>query len=261
MARYTLEKDIWDYLIEKRELVTTDLVTHFMGRGVTKQGVHRVLRSFEKEGRIIRLRNYVAVNLIWVEREIEKLGSIVRHPEMYFDTFEKKRTYTVHTLEELDQLWGQLFITLVSSHVINLRSALFYDLHNYTYIHKVPLIEWYIDFLYARKEPPKICLLVGSHSALDTALARQMKRISVYQIEKKWTHIFCVLDDFVVYNYVDRAVWKRIEEVFTHTDIDRARDELIFLSRLKGSYKITVERNTKKAADLRRQFGKYFVLP
>ncbi len=54
---------------------------------------------------------------------------------------------------------------------------------------------------------------------------------------------------------------EKLEAIFEWTDVDHARDEIIFLSRLKGSYKITVERNAKKAAELTKQFEKYFILP
>ncbi len=259
MKAYTLEKGVWEYLMEKRESLTLDLVVHFEKQKYTKQGVYRVLRLFEKEGRVIRLRNYVAINLMWVQSEIERLSTLVVRPELFFESFETKHVYRVKTLDELDRLYGQLFVTLLSSHVKTLPVALFYDLHNYTYIHKIPIVDWYIDFIY--KKAPKICLLIGSKSPLDSVLAKKMKRISVYQTEKRWPYFISVLGNYVIYNHVDKKVWGRIDHVFMNTDIDKARNELLFLSQLKGNYKIVVEKDSTRAEYFRKYFAKYFVLP
>lgn len=259
MKEYILEKEVWEYLLQKREVSSIELVAHFEKRHYTKQGVYRVLRQFEKEGRIIRLRKYVAVNLMWVQDEIEKLASLTSVPQLFFERFDTKRIYRVNTLEELDQLWGQLFVLLLSSLKEPIRHALFYDLHNYTYIHKVPVVEWYIRELY--KKAPKICLLVGSLSPLDAILKKKLKNIAMHLTEKKWQYFIAIIGDYVIYNYLDKKVWGRVDRVFEGTHIEGAREELLFLSQIKGNYKIVVEKNPEKVAEITKYFKKFFVLP
>jgi hypothetical protein len=259
MKPYVLAALVWEYLLEMRECPTDALVTHFEELHYTKQGVYRVLRQLEKEGKILKLRGYVAVNLMWVQDEIEKLTSLSSEPRIFFDTFDTKRVYRMHTLEELDRVWGQLFVLLLASLKEPLKYALFYDLHNYTYIHKVPIVEWYIRELY--KKAPKICLLVGSESPLDTLLKEDVKNISLHLAERKWPYFVAVIGEYVIYNHLDKRVWGEVDRVFEGIDIGTAREELLFLSRRKGSYKIVVERNPKKAEEFKRYFEKYFVLP
>ncbi len=254
---YVLEEIVFSYIKTHKETSTLKLVEACQSQGYTKQGVYRVLRKLRIDGKILWTREYVAVNLLWLHRELESLAKILPERSVIFETFAQKRTYTMKTLSELDDVWGQIFASLLPS-APDLTHALFYDLHNYTYVHKIPVVEEYIRLLYSKVT--KICLLVGSESLLDQKLKQLMKNVAVHCIPKKWNCFIAVFNDYVLYNHVDKKIWKEIDAVFRQGDIEKAREEIIFLSQKKGNYKIVVEKNATKAREIEKVFAKYFVL-
>ncbi len=259
MKHYTLYEDLLSFIQGQKECTTSHILDLYVPKKCTKQGVYSVLRKLKKEGKILWVGRNVSSNLIWVYREIERLTETLPRTDLVFENFANGRTFRVKTLAELDDLWGQIFVSILATIDVPLDSALFYDLHNYTYIHKVPTVEWYIDFLY--KKVPKICLLIGSQSPLDTLLAKEMKHISVHQIKKKWPHFLTVLGDYVIENHMAHKPWKEIDVIFETRSKKTAHEELLFLSQKKGNYKIVVERNKAKAEQIKRVFQKYFILP
>lgn len=259
MRKYILENEVWRYLLQKREASTHDLVVHFEKKKYTKQGVYKVLRGLRDTGKIIWINQNVEINQVWLHKEIESLTSLLPRKAIFFDTFNSKKVYSVKTLTELDHVWGQLFISILSSLETTPPHILFYDLHNYTYLHKTSLVEWYVQFLY--KKTSKIFLLIGSTSSLDQKLRKQIHDIHAYCIPKKWEAFVTVIDDFIIYNHVDRKIWSEMDTVFNSDDIETAEGEVQFLSQKKGTYKIVVERNLEKVKKIEKGFAQYFILP
>jgi len=255
---YTLSEDVFSYIKTHRAVSTLELTDVFQKRNFTKQGVYKVLRTLKKEGKVLWTRQHVTINLLWLHREIESLARIFPERRAIFETFAKRQVYTMKTLAELDDVWGQIFASILTS-LPSLSYALFYDLHNYTYIHKIPVVEEYIQLLY--KKNSKICLLVGSDSQLDQQLRVQMGGVSVHLVPKKWNSFISVLGDFIIYNYVDTRVWKEIDAVFETKNHNEALDDIAFLSQKKGTYRIVVERDLAKAKAIKKYFDKYFILP
>ena len=116
MKSYTLGTDIFNYLLAKKKLETPDLITHFQKLGFTKQGVYKVLRKLHDDNKILWVKTHLEIHLLWLHNEIDRLASAFPRKEIIFQEFgTKKKIYTAKTLTELEQLYGQIFISLISS--------------------------------------------------------------------------------------------------------------------------------------------------
>lgn len=260
MKSYTLETSVFSYILKKKKSDTLSLIKHFEKQDYTKQGVYKILRKFKQEQKIIWINKHLEINLFWLHREIENLSDALPRPDIAFtNQFATKKTYKVKTLSEMDDLYAQLFISIASSFPGSKKDFLFYDLHNYTYLHKIPAVEWYLEFL--KKNQGETFLLVGSTSPLDLALKKKMKGLQMHCVDNKYfDHFIFNLGDHIIRCYLDKKILKKIDTVFSTQTIPEATNSLEPISHEKGTFKITVERNTAKAERIRKIFKKYFVL-
>lgn len=260
MKSYTLETSIFSYILKKKKSDTLSLVKHFEKKGFTKQGVYKILRKFKQDQKIIWITKHIEINLFWLHKEIESLSDALPCPDVAFiNQFATKKTYRMKTLSEMDDLYAQLFISIVSVFPDSKKDFLFYDVHNYTYLHKIPTVEWYLAFL--KKNQGETFLLVGSSSPLDLLLKKKMKGLQVHCVENKhFDHFIFNLGDHIIRCYLDKKILKKIDTIFSAQTIPEATNSLETISQEKGIFKITVERNTAKAEHVRKIFKKYFVL-
>lgn len=260
MKNENMEKRVLHYILEHKKTTTTTIVSHFRTLGYTKQGVYKTLRRLHDEGKILWVKTHVEIHLLWLHSEIEKLAQGLPKKEIVFQEFnEKKKTYKVKTLTELENVYGQIFISLISS-LQNVKHFLFYDLHNFTYVNTVPIVDWYIDFIF--KHHGQICLLVGSQSPLDIDLKKKnrMKEIDIHCINKKWNVCLSVFGDYIIYVHPHKKIMKKMDVIFnTHTE-STAQEPLKKLYEEKSTHKIVIEKNRAKALEIEKVFKKYFVL-
>lgn len=257
MKRYTLNGDIFKFLCTNGTVDTRDLVRVFEERGFSKQGVYKALRQLVFEEKVLLRPKQATVNYAWLIREIRALSSLLPNHALVHETYARRRVYRMKTLNDLDAVFAQVFVSILIAQPEKLPDALFYDLHNYTYLHKVPTVDWYVDLL--NEKFKQVCLLVGSESPLDKVLKKKMN-IPIHLISKRWNVFLSVIGDYVISNYVDRRIWKDMDHVFNTMSIDRAVEEVRLLACKHGNYRITVEKDKKKSEEIRRVFNKYFAL-
>ncbi len=252
-----LTEQLFEKILYLRSCSGNDLLKQFPH--YTKQGVYKALRSLEAEGKILWQKRVISINLLWASQQIESLSSLFDSQLYSSPKKDKLQIYNAKTLDELDLLYSQLFITLSNSFKNQKnRSYLFYDIHNYTYLHKRPLVNWYINRI--TKESRKIKLLVGSMSPLDKEVTKEMNGLEFYHITKKWNYFLTVFDDIIIKNHLDKKILKMIDTLFENSDIKKSQLIIQDISKMKGSFKITVEKNEEKAKEIRNIFSKYFKL-
>ncbi|MEN9551862.1 MAG: hypothetical protein RI935_239 [Candidatus Parcubacteria bacterium] len=261
MKPANLKTRIFLYILETRQTTTLRIVEHFKKAGYTKQGVYKILRLLHSEGKILWVKTHIEVHLLWLHDEIELLAKALPKKEIVFQTFtEKKQTYKIKTLTELENVYGQIFISIISSLQGTIKNFLFYDVHNYTYVNTVPIVDWYIDFIFKNKG--SVHLLVGSKSPLDLALKKKskMKSIQIHCIDKKWGVNLSVFGDYVITVHTGKKTLDAMNSIFKNNTEESARKPLEKLYNEKSLHKIVVERNSVKAKEIEKEFRKYFVL-
>jgi hypothetical protein len=258
MSTYTLYEEVFGWLKLHGPQVTTELVQKFTKRGFTKQGVYKVLRKLRDEEKIIWYKSHIEINLVWLYREIDALTALLPTPQIALDDFSKKHVYRVANLAELDVLYDQLFVKLMDRVPSTIQNFFFYDLHNYAYVYKASLVDWYVDFMCKRKA--NIFLLVGSQSSLDYAITCDMSNVRSHCIPKKWNAFVTVFGNYVIHNSIDAGVAKELDMIFKNETKESGRSKLIALAKVKGNFKITVEMNLQKARQIEKVFKKYFLI-
>ena len=259
MKNYTLEKNVFSYILTKKKLAAPQIVQHFELLGFTKQGIYKVLRKLHAEGKILWVKTHIEMHLLWLQQEIDQLATAFPRKEIIFQEFsEKKKVYTAKTLTELEQVYGQIFISLIASLHGQVTNFLFYDVHNYTYVNTVGIVNWYIDFI--QKHKGNTYLLVGSTSPLDLALKKKnkMNSIHIHCADRKSKISLSIFGDYVISVTINRSVMEKIDIIFQTMSESNARIPLEMLYQTKSRHKIVVEKNPAKAREIEKEFRKYF---
>ena len=259
MHNQNLEESVFSYIISQKNLETKRLIKHFKKLGYTKQGVYKVLRSLKNDGKILWVRANVEPHLMWIHDEIDRLSTVLPRKEIIFQEFSKeKKVYYASTLAELEHVYGQIFIMLISSLKGGVKNFLFYDVHNYTYVNTVPIVDWYIDFI--TKQSGSTYLLVGSTSPLDIALKKKnkMARIHIHCVPKKWNVSLSLFGDYVISVTTNKKIGEKMDTIFETLNEASAKGPLTKLYETKTRHKIVVEKNPEKARLLEKEFKKHF---
>ena len=253
---------VFDYLLNTRVTLRTDaLIKHCIKQKVgTRQAVYKALRELQAAEKIIWVRGYVSINLVWLKQSIERLASVLPDRSLSSHTLPvhgKKLILRAQSLEELDRLNGQIFMNLLPLLKKN-TPLFFFDLHNYTYINRVPLVDWYIKHML--RYSPDIFLLVGSRSPLDLTLQKRMSGLEVHCTEKShFSEVVAVFGDYIVFNRFTPKLKKELDTLFKNKDLDRAKKSMDLLYKKKGNIRITILHDSRSAKKIIRVFQKYFL--
>lgn len=262
MKRENLTEQLFEFILARREVPTSEILEQSVFRNYTKQGIYKALRSLRDEEKILwSKRGQVEVHLLWIKKEIDRLADALPEKELVFKRFtESPVTYTASTLTQLERIYGQIFISLISSLEGKVKNFLFYDVHNYTYVNTTMIVDWYIDYI--RRSGGEIFLLVGSHSPLDEQLRKinKMKEIHVFCIPPRHPVALSIFGEYIISIRFNKKILSTFEKIFTNETIESAVPLLAKLYAGKYLSKITVEKNATKAAKLAKTFNKYFVI-
>lgn len=240
-------------------------------KGVTKQGVYRVLRKLKKEEKVVQHGRSVSLNIQWL-RKMSDFFSIAQHyysprqsnPDFFLNLREKEKvTFTFKTLVDLDAF---------ASHVIHMLAEIMGE-NEPVYVYNPHEV-----FAYGRKEAEemlldafeklhkKLFVLSTYHSPLDEALKKQFTGTHVeYHIEEDVpfdteTYYFNVYSDYLLEIRLDRHIAGEIHAFYAETKVFNAAAEQqlaqVFLT--KGRHRLTLSRNKAKAARYKKFFAKYF---
>lgn len=260
----SVKSQVFQYLVTKRyQLSTEELVTDFVSQKIcSKQAIYKALRELQAQNMIVWIRKYVSVNLVWLQQTVEQLSFALPNRDFSSATLPtpgKKIVIKARSLQELDAINGQIFLSLMPL-LEKKDPLLFYDIHNYTYINRVSLVDWYIGHML--KYSPDIFLLVGSNSPLDTTLRKQMGSIEVYCTPHiHFKQVVAVFGNYIIYNRLDKLVQKELDQIFSESSLVTAKKKMGVLYPEKGSFKITILNNRKEAEKIKKIFKKYFLFP
>ncbi len=262
MSKENLEEQLFRYVLDRREVATNEILEEEQFSKYTKQGIYKALRRLRDEEKVLwSKKGKIEIHLLWIQREIDKLASALPEKELVFKRFsEVPVSYTASTLADLERLYGQIFISLISSLKNDVRNFLFYDVHNYTYINTTMIVDWYIDYI--RRSGGDIYLLVGSHSVLDEVLRKRnkMKEIHYHCISPRWPVALSVFGDYVISIRFHKKILSEFEKIFACSSLEEATPLLSSLYQKKLNSKITIELNPVRANNISKTFKKYFLI-
>ncbi len=269
MKGNNLAQLVFDYIIKVKSISTDKLISHFQTLNYSKAGVYKSLHILEKEGKVFWNKSHVSPHLLWLHMEINRLVEAMPSPETVYQSYGKdnkeKKIYKVKSLEELENLYSQIFFSIVphlsdASHVSNTKNFFFYYIHNYTYVAVSHIDDQYIDYM--NKHNITMHVLVGSHSSLDKKLIayNKMNMTKVYLIDKKWDFIINLIGDYVIKISLDKKIQKQTDIIFDTMNIEEAKYAMQTLYTLPSKCKITAERNPALARIYEKEFRKYFVI-
>lgn len=262
MKKETLEEKLFQFILSKREVATKEILQQDFGSSYTKQGLYKALVRLREEEKILwSKRGKVEVHLLWIQKEIDRLATALPNKELVFKRFTTTPvTYIAVNLTDLERLYGQIFISLISSFEGRVKNFFFYDIHNYTYVNTTMVVDWQIEYLI--RGGGEVFLLVGSLSPLDLELKRtnKMKEIHTHCIVPKWSEGISVLGDYIISIKFHPTIRKRLDEIFATCTAEEARAPLELLYKQKLPCRIKVEKNVQKAELIKKTFNKYFIL-
>ncbi len=233
---------------------------------VTKQGFYKALRELLSEEIVVKNKQLVALSNLWVN----KLDSFVRRvDEEYkqssdFIALQEGETITYHfkTLESLDLFWMHQFFLIAKQ--FTQEPIIFYNPHEFWSLFRYT--EQDLLYKWIGEHKRETYFVIGDTTPLDKETTAY---VAPYGLQMHYTqntglrknYFSTVIGDYVIDTIVDTNTSGNIDALYKKYPkwSEEVRKELAdILSRLKRS-KVVIERNKKKAEQLRKKLMKYFV--
>lgn len=250
----------------------TIILLKHKGYTATEQGVYRVLRKLQKDGIIVKTKNYYNIRLAWLMELsdfIKQMEKTYLH-ERYLDQFlpEEKEKYVWHfsDLHKMNDFWSQILIAL-SKHSKK-RIVLGYSPHLWYLIGQKKQESQFTESYMTNLK--KSYFIVGGRTYLDKYCLNNLDKQSGKEhqylaseseyIEKKRSLYMDVVDDYVLCTTLDNETTQIIEKIFEDSNTLKTIDELtiqkLWKRKIKG--KIILKKDSKKARHYYKKFEKIF---
>ncbi len=260
-----IETFIIDKLING-PLSTTTIVSQTMrAKCVTKEAVYKALRGLLKKeivvkgGKRISLSNQWVIDMAekWRQAEAQYIGKA--NIKLLGDR--NSVVYTCKTIDQLDSLWNHTILEicyLLQSET----TLLFYSPHYWFPLIRGNSEHSLIHTLTARGHT--WLQLAGYKEPMDLNLRKSfpLKEIEYHAehiSEKQYINVF---GDYVLEISLDKKAADHIHRWYRNNDklSEEALHNLEKVLTIKGTYKLKVSKNPKKAEKLRKLFAKYFLI-
>lgn len=243
------------------------------GQNVTEQGVYRVLRKLQKDGIIVKNKNFYNIRLAWLVelsdliKQMEKTYLHEKSLEQFLPQEQEKYTWHFSDLYKMNNFWSQILIVL-SKHS-HKKLGLSYSPHLWYVLggninQENQFTESYIAGL------KKSYFIVGGRTFLDKHSLTLFDKVTEKEhrylaseseyIEKKRSIFIDIVDDYVLTTTLDAATTQHIEKLFANSDtlkqVDQEALDQLWKRRIKG--KIILQRSAKKTKTYYKKFEKIF---
>ncbi len=244
--------------------------------GTTKQGVYAALRSLKDAETVLMAKGTVTLNLAWIEK-MRRFAAIAQHNSVHntsgsgniIDLKEgEKIQYVFRDLNSTDALWVHHIYILLEA--INTNEPFYnYFPHWWFYFARQESEEKFIQFVCEHQHPA--WFLIGSQTELDRIASRSLQNKSLQKIQyhlverrpfPKNYYYLNIVGDFIIEASIDQAVADEMDALYQRS----SRPDEITIAQLRelasqpGRTKYTISRNARKAARLKKKFGKGFIV-
>jgi len=240
------------------------------GHDVSLQHVYRLVARLMEEGIVVKEGKTLSANLLWIselEHFLDRSKEAARNAAKKDDglplKLNERRTFACETLSDVQALWNHLLVRL---YTLSPEKYLFkYYAHAWWQIGPHPLER---DFYKKIKEKGLTCFwLYGNDSPVDRAISQEFGDL----VEMRVTdappfpsegYNLNVYGEYVVECNLPPVIMQHFALLFrTVENVDEARKLAKDTFALKAPYTITVWRNPKQAALLRKKIEFQFLKP
>lgn len=235
---------------------------------VTKQGFYRALRELSAEEIVTKNKQKVLLSPLWINKlqnfiERTSTSSLRKESEVLLHLAEgDTMVFRFKSVVDLYLLWNHYFFIFCQN---NDEPVVFFNSHNFWALLRSDIENQMYAWIKSNKK--KAYCVIGHHSPLDRSTSDYIRRD--YDIELAYeekpsireTVFPAIFGDYIMSTVLDIQTVKAIDEIYKkYTRWEPAvQTELEgIISNMKRS-KVVIERNKKKAEQLRKKLMNYFV--
>lgn len=229
----------------------------------TIQAVYKALRKLLKDGVIVKAGSKISLNEEW----IEKVGKLFANdtPAIQLEEGEAV-TYKFKGLSELDRHWKHV----VKNFIKTLHGPVFHSEPHEMWIHLADRYESQVEYITSFEKHKKYCFLVfGGTTAMDKEYKREYQNeyLQVDLVDNpifiKRNHFVTIIADTIITTILTEELGQRIDRVYdTTSTLDPdfgTKIQAAFAN--AGPVKLRIERNLRKAKQIRKVLSKNFFIP
>ncbi|MDP1690060.1 MAG: hypothetical protein Q8L52_02560 [bacterium] len=276
---FTNEKSIETLIctqLQRGSVDTTTLIAQIREQRpkTTKQGVYAALRQLRRDEIVVMHAKKASLNVRW----LKQMDQFFLIAEQYYvegdfgrDNFlnlkdGERISYFFSTPTETDQFWGHALLILAESAASNDEPVYLYNPHEWFLLARSESEREYISIITRRR---RFLLTAGAKTPLDRAVANEFDGdMSQYHmldapLFTKNNYYLNIIGDFFIEVWLDPHIAAHIEEVYREAEkVDEdIKIKLAEIVACKGRSKLTISRNIKRAAKLKKMLGKNFYIP
>lgn len=232
---------------------------------VTKQGFYAALRKLRRQEVALLHKRTITLNTSWV-LAMQDLTSAMG------DAYEaggsdiaslsegESISYTFKSTHQLDVFWGHTQNLLLKS-TPTPEPVYAYDPHYWFFIARPETETALLSNI--TREGRQFLMTVGGKTSLDISLRKHFKsdllQYSIRPLFSAKEYYVTVIGDFITEVYLDKAVAKRVEEIYSSNEADPV-EKLKELLSVPGRSRMRISRSARRAPTLRAKLGKDFYL-
>ncbi|HEY5221201.1 MAG TPA: hypothetical protein VIJ29_03625 [Candidatus Paceibacterota bacterium] len=261
-----IEEIVLELFLGDRKISIEELIRRVdqRRRGVTKQGVYRVLRKLKRDGKIVIYKSSVSMNTLWIEK-LRSMTKGLSGASMFGDLSslkkEEKVTIEGKGLTETDALWSEAFINIENK--ISAKHPLYlYNPHNWTILAQPETDRIHADRLRYKQRP--IFLSIGGRTLLDketVRLASQEKIHCSLSSLFRSPHSIAIIGDYILSVKLSQKGSVSLDRIFREYS---SPSEAVRAIRAIGGgikAKIFIENDPTKAKGLKKKIARDFFVP
>lgn len=270
-------KTVEDHILvqlQKGTLGTTDLLARIQSvrKGTTKQALYQILRKLKKDEVVILRSKMVSLSHIWINKMTEYFTSA----QKYYSTSEhsnedfmklidgEKISYTFKNPNASDIFWGHAF-GILSENTKN-EPIYIYDPHEwFMLVRNESEKHLFEEVVKSRKQ---LFVFIDNKDPFDVQLKSEFdgkmvqyhaQKIRLFKKENYYVNIF---GDFILEAWIDEKVSKDIDNFYkTYSSLtEESKNVLNKIVQQEGRNKISISRNKRKSATLKKKLSKYFYI-
>lgn len=267
----TLEESIISALAEG-EISTTELREKVSGsrKHLTKQGFYASLRKLRAEEVVVVYKSHAALNTAWIkdmERQISKMSasyiSTAGSSDILALADKESISFVFTNTRHLDTFWGHIQSQIVARTPIS-EPIYSYDPHYWFYIARRETEARLVNDIVASGR--QFLMTVGGMQPLDKKIQSDFdsdeRQYHLEALFPRKEYYVTVIDDYITEVTIDPRLAAQIEDIYARTE---HLDELVErnfarLLVIKAHHRIKIQRNKRKAAELKRKLGKNFYI-
>lgn len=274
LAPVTIEEHIIS-LLQRKPLSGAELLTEIRKHrpGSTKQALYAALRKLRAAEIVVMSNMRISLSSVWVIKMTE-FFQMAKHfyaksamtDEGFLNLEDGDRiSYSFKSPNLTDIFWGHTF-DILSEIIPQNEPVYLYNPHEWFFLARADSERAIFNKI--TKTGKQILLVAGGTTFLDKSISKEADG-TLFQyyptneiLFEKRNYYVNIFGDFIIEAWLDEDVSKKIDAFYdaatTWTDTSRSNLQKIISE--TGKNKLTISRNTKKAAKLKNILGKYFYI-